>query len=50
MIPVDSFVVVTLINDSYTRVCRSSLNVTQSLQFAFFRLEISDSISYKYTT
>ena len=40
MIRVDSVVVVTLRNDSYTIVCRSSLNVNQSLQFAFIRLEI----------
>jgi len=46
MIRVDSFVVVTLRNDLYTSVCRSSLTVNQSLQFAFIRHEISDSISY----
>jgi len=40
MIRMDSFVVVTLRNDSYASVCRSSLHVNQSLQFAF--------ISYKY--
>ena len=31
---------------SYASVCRSSLNVNQSLQFAFIRLEILDSVSY----
>ena len=46
MIRVDSFVVFTFRNDSYTSVCRSSLNVNQSLQFAFIRHEISDWISY----
>jgi len=46
MVRVDSFVVVTLRNDLYASVYRSSLNVNQSLQFAFIRLEISDSISY----
>ena len=43
---VDSFVVVTLRNGSYASVCRSSLKVNQSLQFAFIHLEISDSVSY----
>ena len=46
MIRVDSFVVDTLRNDSYASECLSSLNVNQSLQFAFIRLEISDSVSY----
>jgi len=46
MIRVDLFVVVILCNGSYANVCRSSLTVNQSLQFAFIRLEISDSISY----
>jgi len=41
----NAFVVVTLRNDSYASVCCSSLNVNQSLQFAFIRLEISDSIA-----
>ena len=46
MIRMDSFVVVTLRFDTCASVCRSSLNINQSLQFAFIRLEISDSISY----
>ena len=46
MIRVDSFVVVTLRNDSYASVCRSSLNVNQSLQLDFIRSEISNSVSY----
>ena len=46
MIRVDSFVIVTLRNGSYAIVYRSSLNVNQSLQFAFICLEISDSVSY----
>ena len=35
MIRVDSFVVDTLRNDSYASICRSFLNVNQSLQFCF---------------
>jgi len=46
MIRVDSFVVVTRRHYSYASLCRSSLNVNQSLQFAFMCHEISDSISY----
>jgi len=45
MIRVDSVVVVTLLNDSYTSVYRSSLNINQSLQFAFIRHQISDSVA-----
>ena len=44
MIRMDSFVEIAFRNDSYVSVCRLSLNVYQSLQFAF--IEISDSISY----
>jgi len=46
IIRADSFVEVTLPNDWYASVCRSSLNVNQSVQFAFICVEISDSISY----
>jgi len=46
MIRMDLFVVVSLRNYSYASVCRSSLTVNQSLQFAFIRLELSGSISY----
>ena len=45
MIHVDWFVLVTLRNGSYACVCRSYLNVNQSLQFAFIRYKISDSIA-----
>ena len=46
MIRVDLLLIVTLHDNLYVSVCRSSLNVNQSLQFAFIRHEISDSISY----
>jgi len=50
MIHEDSFVVVTLRNELYASVCRSSLNADQSLQFAFihheFRIQIDTKPSY----
>ena len=46
VIRVDSYVVITLRNESYASVCRSFMNVNQSLQFAFIRHEISDLIRY----